>query len=351
MPRTLQSLRTRAGALLYDWPRLEMTLRGLGRYRNLRTPWIGMRNRNERLTIDGRGARCEWIFTSDLHIARVFPSAGARLMRRALRDWPIEFRETREPSSSPDVSFIIGHRGLDRLPHLLATLRSVTGQQNASVECIVVEQSAAPEIAASMPSWVRHLHTPLPALDSPYNRSWAFNVGARLARGRVLILHDNDMLSPARYAAEAVERTREGWCFLELKRFLFYFDETATRELFATDAIPDRAPENVLQNAQGGSIAVTRDAFFDIGGFDESFVGWGGEDNEFWERAETTKTVNAFGYLPFVHLWHAPQAGRQSAEAPAVRRYHELKDVPAEERIRRLRQRDWGSPLRPSGGE
>jgi hypothetical protein len=351
MPRALQSLKTRVGALVYDWPRLEMSLRGLGPYRDLRTPWIGMRNRNERLVIDGRGARCEWVFTSDLHIARVFPSAGARLMRRALRDWPIEFRDTMTPSDRPSVSFIIGHRGVDRLPHLLATLQSVAAQRDVDVECIVVEQSTAPQIVASLPPWVRHLHTPLPALDYPYNRSWAFNAGARLALGEVLILHDNDMLCPFRYAAEAIARAREGWSFLELKRFLFYFDEGTTREVFATPRVPDRTPENVLQNALGGSIAVTRDAFFDVGGFDESFVGWGGEDNEFWERAETTKAVNAFGYLPFAHLWHAPQSGKQSAVAPAVRRYHELKDVPAEARIEKLRRRDWGSPLRPAGGE
>jgi hypothetical protein len=337
------------GALLYDWPRLEMSLRGLGPYRKLRTPWIGMRNRNESLAIDGRGARCEWIFTSDLHVARVFPSAGARLMRHALRDWPIEFQETRKTSDTPEVSFIIGHRGVDRLPHLSSTLRSIAAQRDVGIECIVVEQSAVPEIAPSLPSWVRHLHTPLPSSDYPYNRAWAFNAGARIARGAVLVFHDNDMLCPADYAAETISRTREGWSFLELKRFLFYFDETTTRELFSTHRIPDRAPETVLQNAQGGSIVVTRDAFFAVGGFDESFVGWGGEDNEFWERAETTKRVYAFGCLPFIHLWHTAQAGKQSADAPAVRRYHELSAIPPKERIAILQSRPWGSASRPYG--
>ena len=369
MATLLRSLRMWVGAALYDWPRLEMSLRGLGRYRHLRTPWIAMRNRNERLTMDGRGARCEWIYTSDLHIAKVFPSAGARLMRRALRDWPVDLAETMPISTSssrqpivngeqsanrqptPDVSFVIGHRGLDRLPHLLATLRSVAGQQDVRIECIVVEQSVAPEIAALLPPWVRHLHTPVPSVDYPYNRAWAFNAGARIARGRVLVLHDNDMLCPARYAAEVVERVADGWSFLELKRFLFYFDEMRTRETFKTNQIPSHAPENVLQNAQGGSIAVARDAFFAIGGFDESFVGWGGEDNEFWERAETTKSVYAFGYLPLIHLWHSPQMGKQSVDAPAVRRYRELNAIPAMERIRMLQERGWGSPLRPTSPE
>lgn len=333
----LRKIRLRAGAAVYDWPRLEATLRGIGPNGRVASPWIAMRNRDERLTLDGRGARCEWQYTSDLHIAKVFPSAGARLMRRAFRDWPIDQADAPPLSEHPDVSFVIGHRGLDRLPHLLATLRTIAGQREARIECIVVEQSSVPEIASRLPSWVQHVHTPLPSAGVPYNRSWAFNAGARLARGNVLILHDNDMLCPARYAAEALERSREGWAFLDLKRFLFYFDQTTTRELFETGRIPSRRPENVLQNAQGGSIIATRDAFFALGGFDESFVGWGGEDNEFWERAETTNRVYAFGYLPFIHLWHPPQSRKQDPDAPAVRRYHELKTVPPEERIRRLR--------------
>lgn len=310
------SLKTRLGALVYDWPRFERTMRGRGPH-----PWIAMRNRSERLTLDGRGARCEWLYTSELHIANVFPSTGRRLMKRAFTDWPIVFRDTLEVSNTPEVSFIIGHRGVDRLPLLHETLRSIAGQRDASIECIVVEQSVQRE--ASLPVWVRHLHTPN---DGPYNRAAAFNAGAREARGRLLILHDNDMLCPSRYAAEVVDRAAEGWSFLDLKRFLFYYDAHG-------------ALATVVQNAQGGSIAASRDAFFDIGGFDESFVGWGGEDNEFWERAETTKRVYTFGYLPFIHLWHPPQPGKQSSDAPAVKRYHELKGIKPEERIERLRNR------------
>ena len=75
-----------------------------------------------------------------------------------------------------------------------------------------------------------------------------------------------------------------------------------------------------------------------IGGYDEGFVGWGGEDLELWERARVHGGVYEFGYLPLVHLWHAPQPGKlQGDAAPAQQRYYELRGVPAEERIARLR--------------
>lgn len=333
------SLRQRAGALIYDWPRF------------LTTPWVRLHNRRERVTHDARGVRCDWRFTSDLHIAKVFPSTGVRLMRRAFSEWPIEMRDAPPPSDAPAVTFVIGHRGLARLPHLLATLRSIAGQRDAAVECIVVEQSASREIEASLPAWVRYVHTPVPLPDYDYNRAWTLNVGARLARGELLVLHDNDMLCPSGYAAEALGRMREGWDFLELKRFTFYLTEEATRDVFATGRVRTDVPSTIVQNLQGASIAVAKVAYADVGGFDESFVGWGGEDNEFWERAEARGRVYTFGYLPFLHLWHAPQKGKLAGDAaPAVRRYLELTRIPPAERIVRLTGHAWGSPDAPAGG-
>jgi hypothetical protein len=345
----MTSLRTFAGSVLRDWPRFELALRGWGAYRKLHRPWIAIRNRDETLSIDGRGARCEWRYTTDLHIAKVFPSTSARLMRRVFSDWPIELRDVPEPSANPDVSFVIGHRGLARLPHLLATLRSIAAQRDASVECIVVEQSGEREIEALLPRWVRYVHTPVPSAGYDYNRSWTLNVGARQARGTVLVLHDNDMLCPMGYAAEALSRVRAGSSFLELKRFTFYLSEADTAAFFSTGKLSTQLECRIVQNLQGASVVVARDAFFEIGGFDESFVGWGGEDNEFWERAEARGRVDAFGSLPFIHLWHAPQGGKLVGNAaPGLQRYQALGRVPAETRIQRLRAMDWGNPLHPA---
>jgi hypothetical protein len=309
------SLRTQLGALLYDWPRF---LRHIG------GDWEQIRNRHETLLSDGRGVICPWEFSSELHIARVSPFAARWLFRRAFADWPIARRDAPHGLvGAPEVSFVIGHRGLERLPNLLETLRSIAGQVDAAIECIVVEQSASPEIEGQLPPWVRYVHTPVPP-DMPYCRSATFNAGAAIARGEVLILHDNDILVPERYAAEVLARVREGARFVDLKRFLFYLaeDETLT---------------SIEQNLQGGSIAATRQAYAAVGGFDEGFVGWGGEDNDFRERAHALGGVYAFGYLPMIHLWHPPQPGKRDAAAPAVRRYwEEIRNIPAEERIRRL---------------
>ncbi|HYC62598.1 MAG TPA: galactosyltransferase-related protein [Thermoanaerobaculia bacterium] len=313
------SLRHKLGALAYDWPRF--LRHGLAGDPNL------MRNRNEAIVTDGRGVRCEWRFTSDLHIAKVYPFTANVLLRRTLSRWPIDNRDAPRMPGPPKVSFLIGHRGMERLPNLLATLRSIAGQIDVPIECIVIEQSAQREIEAALPTWVRYLHTPV-ARDFDYCRAATFNEAVRMARGDVIIAHDNDMLVPARYAAEVVDRVSEGAHFVDLKRFIFYQDELGERIT------------NVVQNLKGGSIAATKEAYLAIGGFDESFVGWGGEDLEFWERARAHGRVYEFGYLPIVHIWHRAQPGKIIGNAaPAMQRYEELRAIAPEERIRRLRER------------
>ncbi|MEK6302309.1 MAG: galactosyltransferase-related protein [Acidobacteriota bacterium] len=327
------SLRQKLGAVVYDLPRFLWAMRS-----SSRAPWLLMRNRDERLvpSNDQRGVSCDWQWTSDLHVAKVFPRLGLRLMKRALRDWPIESRD--EPAkqkvqASPALSFIIGHRGKERLPHLLATLRSIAAQRDVAFECIVVEQSISPEVRDQLPGWVRYVHTPLPYAEMPYSRAWAFNCGARAAQAEALVLHDNDMLVPVDYAKEIIGRVEEGYEVMNLKRFIFYLSEPDSSRTYAAGELAAAdAPVAIVQNALGGTIAVSREAYFAIGGLDESFVGWGGEDNEFWERAQT-RSCWPFGYLPIVHLWHAPQAGKVTSDRSTAKRFEELSRVPVSERI------------------
>jgi hypothetical protein len=346
------------GVLLKDLRRYRRALNGNA------TAYLALCNRNERLEAapDGSGYRCGWQWTSELHAPKYLPHLGLKLLWRALVEHPI-LRLKRPPrrAASPDVTFILGHRGAERLPHLLATLESIAGQQGAEIECIVVEQDDPARLSPHLPDWVRHIHTPPPSPVMPYCRAWTFNVGVRLARGTVLVLHDNDMLVPRDYASCALSRVRQGYEALNLKRFVFYLNEAHSRNVFAgSEDLTARAPEAIVQNLEaGGSVAITRDAYDRIGGFDESFVGWGGEDNEFWERAQTLK-LWPYGFLPLVHLWHPPQPGRYQPDNPTLVQQRQLSAIPVAERIARLRSfaqgamtgprtRDEGGKLRAGG--
>jgi hypothetical protein len=343
------SLRHTIGALVYDWIPFELHLRGLGARKGLPEPWLLIRNRRDAISTNGRGVQCHWRFAADLHISKVFPSAASRLMRRSLARWPMAMRDAPAPMSGPPrVSFLIGHRGTQRLPHLLATLRNIAGQTGVAFECIVVEQSVAPEVRKHLPEWVRYIHTPLPRPNLAYCRSWAFNVAARQARGDILVLHDNDVLIPERYAFEAAERIAEGYSFVNLKRFVYYLDAAATGRVFVTGAPPSAARVLIVENLDGGSIVARRDAYDAIGGFDESYVGWGGEDNDFVDRAGVFGGVYRFGYLPMLHLQHPPQPGKLSLTTGAIRRYRLMETIDPRQRIARLRAADQGRMSGPS---
>lgn len=270
-------------------------------------------------------------------------------MRRALREWPVGLAD--EPSrdaSAPEVSFIIGHRGLDRLPHLLMTIRSIAAQQDVAFECIVVEQSVEREVEQHLPAWIRYVHTPVTP-EMHYNRSWAFNVGVRQARGDVLVFQDDDMLVPASYARELRDRASEGFDVIDLKRFVFYLDEEQSQRTFDSQRLVlDGPPETVVQNLHGGTTAATRRGFEAIGGFDEAFSGWGGQDNDFWDRAHTVR-LYPWAYLPIVHLWHAPHPGKIDRTLDPGFAHHEaIRNRSLEERIADLRRKEMGRIDGPS---
>ena len=195
-----------------------------------------------------------------------------------------------------------------------------------------------------LPSWVSYIHTPLPYADMPYSRAWAFNAGAHAARAEALVLHDNDMLVPMDYGKEVIARLEDGYEVINLKRFIFYLTEAHSAAVLSGDeALSTRPPETVVQNLEaGGSLAIAREAYFAIGGLDEAFVGWGGEDNEFWERAQTRR-VWPYSYMPIVHLWHPAQPQKAEANNPNQQRYQERSLSPVETRIRELTMSNFGS--------
>jgi GT2 family glycosyltransferase len=93
-----------------------------------------------------------------------------------------------------------------------------------------------------------------------------------------------------------------------------------------------------VQNLEaGGSMAITAEAYNRVGGMDEAFRGWGGEDNEFWDRCLTLPTW-IWGYEPIVHLWHRSQPLKGEGDNPNLERARTLMLRPAQERIEDLRR-------------
>jgi len=304
-----RKLRRKLGALAFDLPRLVPLLA-------LRSGWLRFKNRDEILDLsdDRNAVACRGEWSSDIHACAEFPKLAGALMSRALNQWPISTSSFKINAQRPEISFVIAHRGTDRLPLLKLTVESILTQRDVSVECIVVDQSIGSE-PIELPKGVRHMPVTHPVDPEPWRKSWAYNLGAAAAQAEIVIFHDGDILVPEGYAAEALRQLGSGgYDVAHLQRFLFCLGERETHDLVAVIGkfLPGMIPERVRQNWRGGTLAIRKKAFEAIGGFDERFVGWGGEDIEFYDRCRLLKQQR-FGYLPFVHLWHPPQDSKFGA--------------------------------------
>lgn len=335
LTKSLKVARLHLGVWFKDRWRYEKALRSSSK------DYLKLSNRAEQLEVSpsGLGYACLWQYTSRLHAPQIQPSLGLRLLRRCLRDNPI-YQASRPTKifDKPEVSVLIGHRGTERLPLLLETLKCIAAQKDVGLECIVIEHDISMKLAGKLPAWIRHVFVAAEP-GNPYNRSFTFNQGALYARGNILLLHDNDMLIPAKYVSNIAQIVNNGYQVVNPKRYVFYLTKIHTAEIVnGTKTFSSSAPDYIVQNLEaGGSMAITLDSYVSLGGMDESFVGWGGEDNEFWERCRTLRTW-IWGYEPVIHLWHPSQPLKHHQHNPNILRYNQMAKYSPETRIQKLRK-------------
>ena len=295
------SLRQRLGALAYDWPRfLRHGLRGDANLMRNRGETHRQRRTRGAVRLDVYAPSCIWRMS--------IRGTHGRCCAARLATWPIVLRDRagRRPTRR-QVSFLIGHRGLERLPNLLATLRSIAGQSEAAIECIVIEQSAATRdrdrrcrrgCAISTRPWRRASTTAARPPSTQRCRSRAATCSSRTT---------TTCSCRKRYAAEVLARVKEGGQFIDLEALHLLSDGRNARRS-RRSAAPDHVA-TMRRTSRAAASPRRKRPISPIGGFDEDFVGWGGEDLEFWERARAYGRVYEFGYLPLLHLWHRAAAG------------------------------------------
>ncbi|MFN6337629.1 MAG: glycosyltransferase family 2 protein [Cyanobacteriota bacterium] len=327
-------LKSSIGVFLYDYLIYQSYFFGHSNY-------LKIRNRNERLATGpkGIGYVCLWPYTSKLHAPLIWPWLGKKLLNICMTKERFISSETNKEYKHVDISVLIGHRGLERLPHLLTTISYIAGQFDVSLECIVIEQDSEIRIKDRLPAWIRYLHQKSDGNYNTYNRSAAFNYGACNARGRILILHDNDMIIPCSYCRDIVEIVDSGYDAVNIKRFVFYLNQEDTMKALKSSSLRERyCPEYIVQNLEaGGSMGITRRAYFELGGMDERFVGWGGEDNEFWDRCKKLRRW-IWGFASIIHLWHRSQPLKEINDNTNIKVAQSLIITDLDERIKTLQQ-------------
>jgi glycosyltransferase involved in cell wall biosynthesis len=210
----------------------------------------------------------------------------------------------------------------ERRANLMATLQWLAA--TPEFETIVVEQDTLPRLKGPLPHprcKILYAYNP-----GPFNKSWGLNVGARVADSPVLVFGDADLIVPG-MLAKSVQHCLGGATLVKPYRRLvdLYADESrlVRNQPLAPPqhSDPAKAADRKAQGEHlvlcGGMFALRRDAFWFLGGWDERFVGWGGEDDAFTYKLQRARVPTfEFDEVPALHLWH-PRA------APGLEGQHE----------------------------
>jgi GT2 family glycosyltransferase len=182
-------------------------------------------------------------------------------------------------------------------------------------ELILVEQDSRPRLRMeewAIPARYRFVYNP-----GPFNRSWGLNVGGRMARATVLLLLDGDILLDTRAVEAAVEACHHGVSAVNPYSELIDLSASDSDDICAGRRDLTQAQEhrrNRLWTNEsicfcGGAFLVDSDFYREIGGQDERFEGWGGEDDAMSVKIDrlAPRAMTLAGARAY-HLYH-PRRG------------------------------------------
>lgn len=145
---------------------------------------------------------------------------------------------------------------------------------------------------------VVHKHTRRWAQGSP---STARNHGAAVTTENILVFNDGDSLCPHEQIREAVRLATE------TPGLVFAYD------LYVRRTKEGRIGQTIYNSGSMACVAISRACFEQVGGFDESYVGWGYEDLDFARRCNAL-WPNRRVTGPVYHLWHGDRNADDSPE-------------------------------------
>jgi hypothetical protein len=223
-------------------------------------------------------------------------------------------RPSRPARDDHQVAVIVPLRDSDgtaRVRNIVACLIALRDQtlDSGQVAITVVEFDSEPRwrsvVAPLADHYVHALGT------GRFNKSWAFNVAVRRTAGRaqVLCLLDADILADR----EFLERNQARFADPEHDAHLPHTEMLSLDPASTDDLIEQRGRTGVaplasargllLRDVPGGCLWIRSELFHRIGGFDERYSGWGGEDEDMLVRVAAAGTAAQYDDV-LLHLAH-----------------------------------------------
>jgi N-terminal domain of galactosyltransferase len=202
-----------------------------------------------------------------------------------------------------------------RLRNLLACLLALRDQSTPRerYQITVVEADDEPRWGDVIRPLADHyIFAPKPGA---FNKSWAVNVGVRHTPGQpaAICILDADVLVDRQFVERNAGRFRRPGIGGHLTyRTMLCLDEPATAHAIRgrvhqgrSEADPDHFRGFMLRRPPGCCVWVRAAAFDRIGGMDERYEGWGGEDYDFLHRLDLEASLDYYDDW-LLHMHHPP---------------------------------------------
>jgi glycosyltransferase involved in cell wall biosynthesis len=243
----------------------------------------------------------------------------------------------------------------ERPQHLERSLISLSLQQDVAgkFEVIVADDGSTDCTEQLVHEFARRVDFPLRWITHPHDGfrvALCRNDGARASTAPYLLFTDGDCLFPVDHVKKHLQARRRGVvragdCLRLSQEATDRIDaeaiETgayrkwafvADRRRLLQKRFKERCYELIRHKFRpkltGWNIGIARQDFEAVNGFDESFVGWGCEDDDlaFRLRKAGRRIASALPYTHGYHMWHptAPSCPARWSDGPNVERLHTM---------------------------
>jgi len=234
-------------------------------------------------------------------------------------------------ASRPEISLVVNTFQKPR--HLRLVLESIAAQQGVSgrFEVVISDDGSTDDTASLVDDWSRRAAFPIHFLTRPHDGfrlAEVRNRGTRVAAGDFLLFLDGDCILPPDHLATYLSRRRTGTALLggcgRLTRELS--DSLDSGAVSAADPRTLLAPserrlltrrhrkswwQSLLRHPSkprlvGNNFGVWASDYRRVNGFDERFLGWGQEDDDFGLRlrAAGVRLESILDATCSLHVWH-----------------------------------------------
>lgn len=200
-------------------------------------------------------------------------------------------------------TYVIGYRHrMDRLNNLRRVLDWIGGF--GGIEVLLIEQDTHSKIS-HLNLKAKHIFL---KTKMPYNKSWSFNVALKYANSNIIIYGDSDLIMDPNKFIEALSQMNQ---YEMINPYNSVVDLThqesnmSFEQILSINRIGRGEAAGDIEKVPlcGGICMFRKEALYKIGGFSETFLGWGGEDD-----AASVKVKMFLNWKEFpakcYHLYH-----------------------------------------------